>query len=238
MKKYTGEDLFSAIGEIDESLLSVPSARRIRASTWGKAAIAASIALCFAVITVFYVNVVFGGSNSADGNMGNDAAPPTSDAPSNEDFNGGNEILPPFDGEIGDVGEGGSSGGFEPEGSPDAPGFDVGNDSGEGGSSEPADLIFSKDGTLLNYDDEFGYLYSPNGYFTVILAPSDTEVRVLDSESGTELSYELLSTGHRIYTLQGCGKIVMLSDSYNGGQITVSYQLENDRYYFEINYKN
>ncbi len=235
MKKYTGDDLFSAIGEIDERLLSVPSTKRVRASAWGKAAIAASIALCFVVITVFYVNVVLGGSNSADGNMGNDAAPPADNAPSlDEGWTDNNNS----GGSSGGVSGDGDNGNFEPEGSPDAPGFDVGNDSGEGGSSEPADLIFSKDGTLLNYGDEFGYLYAPNGCFTVILAPSDTEVRVLDSESGTELNYELLSTGHRIYTLQGCGKIVMLSDSYNGGQITVSYQREDDRYYFEINYKN
>jgi hypothetical protein len=234
MRKYTGDDLFSAIGEIDERLLSVPSAKRVRASAWGKAAIAASIALCFAVITVFYVNVVLGGSNSADGNMGNDAAPPADNAPSlDEGWTDNNN----FGGSSGDVSGDGDNGNFEPEGSPDAPNHGDNDNSGEG-SSEPADLIFSKDGTLLNYDDEFGYLYSPNGYFTVILAPSDTEVRVLDSESGTELSYELLSTGHRIYTLQGCGKIVMLSDSYNGGQITVSYQREYDRYYFEINYKN
>ena len=230
MKKYSGEELIRAIGELDEELLSVPT-RKARAShIFSRVTVAASFVLCFAVAAIFFINVVLGGSKAdANGDEMNGAMPPTSDndssmndAPSgnrpgvsepDDDFgesNGGVDIGDGSSSEGGTEGEGGGEG----EGSADDE-FTYLTDIRIGYNGHPLNIEPNKPITVKAIG---GYLY-----LYVELMPG-ADYSVCD-EGGNELEYEVTTGGaYRLYKLSGAGKITLSSTAFESGAVSeISY---------------
>ena len=232
MKKYSGEDLIRAIGELDEELLSVPT-RKARASRiFSRVTVAASFVLCFAIAATFFIGTLGNLKGEAPNDMNSEAMPPTSD---NDIMHGGdnsgNNAPTPGepDGDYGDTGDG----------SPDEGEGSTGE--GEGSADESniplSDIRIGYDGAPLNAEtgkiltvvatDGYLYLY-------VELSP-DAEYSAL-GEDGTELEYEATTGGaYRLYKLSGAGKVTLSSTAY-GCDIKISYVYYDGIFEIEIIY--
>ena len=232
MKKYSGEDLIRAIGELDEELLSVPTRKAQASRIFSRVTVAASFVLCFAIAATFFIGTLGNLKDEAPNDMNGEAMPPTSD---NDIMHGGdnsgNNAPTPNEpgGDYGDTGEG----------SPEEPGGDYGE--GEGSADESniplSDIRIGYDGAPLNAEtgkiltvvatDGYLYLY-------VELFP-DAEYSAL-SEDGTELEYEATTGGaYRLYKLSGAGKVTLSSTAY-GCDIKISYVYYDGIFEIEIIY--
>ena len=232
MKKYSGEDLIRAIGELDEELLSVPTRKAQASRIFSRVTVAASFVLCFAIAATFFIGTLGNLKDEAPNDMNGEAMPPTSD---NDIMHGGdnsgNNAPTPNEpgGDYGDTGEG----------SPEEPGGDYGE--GEGSADESniplSDIRIGYDGAPLNAEtgkiltvvatDGYLYLY-------VELSP-DAEYSAL-SEDGTELEYEATTGGaYRLYKLSGAGKVTLSSTAY-GCDIKISYVYYDGIFEIEIIY--
>lgn len=70
--KISGEDIFLAIGEIDDDLLMYPEAVISKRRYIKPLALAASFILCFSLVISYFVTVVFRGANSEDNSASGD----------------------------------------------------------------------------------------------------------------------------------------------------------------------
>lgn len=239
MKKYTGEDIFLAIGEIDESLLAVPSRSRLRGALIGKLTVAASIVLTVAVIFVFITSGGLGNiSSNKDGLGGNSSAEPDSNGPSSSpDFDENDGYFDDTDNNApGDSGEN----------IPSAPGDgsqdDGGAAGGEGDSADdvqknPDRIVIGSDGRLLNVQAT-ATVAPTNGYLCIYLdTNADYTYTICHSQTGEELQYEPVSGGtYRLYTTEGDGKLVITSDGYDFYAIVLEYEYRDGVYYCTITY--
>lgn len=239
MKKYTGEDIFLAIGEIDESLLAVPSRSRSRGALFGKLTVAASIVLTVAVIFVFITSGGLGNISNKDGLGGNSSAAPDSNGPSSSPDFGGN------DGYFDDTDS--SAPGDSGENIPSAPGDgtqDEGGDAagGEGDSEgdaqrDPDRIVIGYDGNLLNVQAT-ATVTPTKGYLCIYLGTNESySYTVCHSQTGEELQYEPVGGNtYRLYTVEGDGKLVIISDGYDFYAMVLEYEYRDGVYYCTVTY--
>lgn len=225
MKKYNGEDLIRAIGELDEELLSVPTRKAQASRIFSRVTVAASFVLCFAIAATFFIGTLGNLKDEAPNDMNGEAMPPMSD---NDIMHGGdnsgNNAPTPGEpgGDYGDAGDGGAEG----EGSADDESNIPLSDIRIGYDGAPLNAGTGKILTVVATD---GYLY-----LYVELFP-DAEYSAL-GEDGTELEYEATTGGaYRLYKLYGAGKVTLSSTAY-GCDIKISYVYYDGIFEIEIIY--
>ena len=243
MKKYSGEELIRAIGELDEELLSVPT-RKARAShIFSRVTVAASFVLCFAVAAIFFIGTLGNLKDEAPNDMNGEAMPPTSD---NDIMHGGDNSgnnAPKPDEPDDDFGE--SSGGVDIGDGSSGEGGTEGEGGGEGEGSADDEFTYLTDirigynGHPLNIEPNKPITVKAIGgylYLYVELMPG-ADYSVCD-EGGNELEYEVTTGGaYRLYKLSGAGKITLSSTAFESGAASeISYVYYDGIFEIEIIY--
>lgn len=244
MKKYSGEELIRAIGELDEELLSVPT-RKARAShIFSRVTVAASFVLCFAVAATFFIGTLGNLKDEAPNDMNGEAMPPTSD---NDIMHGGdspdNENNAPIPGEPdGDYGESGGvdiGDGSSGEGGAEGEGGGMGEGSANDEFTYLTDIRIGYNGHTLNIEPNKPITVKATRghlYLYVELMPG-ADYSVCD-EGGNELEYEVTTGGaYRLYKLSGAGKVTLSSTAFESGAVReISYVYYDGIFEIEIIY--